>query len=156
MQQVWDITVTVVRFIFGHLVFFNLIFAVIIVFFQRRDPKTVWTWLMLLYFIPILGFIFYLFLGTDMHKRKMFKVKEIEDKLNEAIRQQELKLQSNELQEHTPDIEGFSDLVMFNLSTTGAMLSDTNDIDIFTDGNVKFEALLADLRQAWRDVQGGP
>jgi len=148
MQQVWDTAVTVVRFIFGHLVFFNLIFAVIIVFFQRRDPKTVWTWLMLLYFIPILGFIFYLFLGTDMHKRKMFKVKEIEDKLNEAIRQQELKLQSNELQEHTPDIEGFSDLVMFNLSTTGAMLSDTNDIDIFTDGNVKFEALLADLRQA--------
>lgn len=148
MQQVWDITVTVVRFIFGHLVFFNLIFAVIIVFFQRRDPKTVWTWLMLLYFIPILGFIFYLFLGTDMHKRKMFKVKEIEDKLNEAIRQQEIKLRSNELQAHTPDIEGFSDLVMFNLSTTGAVLSDKNDIDIFTDGNAKFDALLEDLRQA--------
>ncbi|MDE5680617.1 MAG: cardiolipin synthase, partial [Lachnospiraceae bacterium] len=148
MQQVWDITVTVVRFIFGHLVFINLIFAVVIVFFQRRDPKTVWTWLMLLYFIPILGFIFYLFLGTDMHKRKMFKVKEIEDKLNEAIRQQELKLRSNEQQEHTPEIEGFSDLVMFNLSTTGAVLTDKNDIDIFTDGNVKFDALLEDLRQA--------
>lgn len=148
MQQAWDMTVTVVQFIFGHLVFFNLIFAVVIVFFQRRDPKTVWTWLMLLYFIPILGFIFYLFLGTDMHKRKMFKVKEIEDKLNEAIRQQEHQLRSNELQEHTPDIEGFSDLVMFNLDAVGAVLSDTNDIDIFVDGNAKFDALLEDIRQA--------
>lgn len=148
MQQAWDITVTVVQFIFGHLVFFNLIFAVIIVFFQRRDPKTVWTWLMLLYFIPILGFIFYLLLGTDMHKRKMFKVKEIEDKLNEAIRQQEHQLKNNELQKHAPDIEGFSDLVMFNLDAVGAVLSDTNDIDIFVDGNAKFEALLEDIRGA--------
>ncbi|MGN1148084.1 MAG: cardiolipin synthase [Lachnospiraceae bacterium] len=148
MQQVWDMTVTVVQFIFGHLVFFNLIFAVIIVFFQRRDPKTVWTWLMLLYFIPVLGFIFYLFLGTDMHKRKMFKVKEIEDKLNEAIRQQEYQLKSNELQKHAPDIEGYSDLVMFNLDAVGAVLSDTNDIDIFVDGNAKFDALIEDMRKA--------
>ena len=148
MQQVWDVSVMILRFIFGHLVFFNLIFAVIIVFFQRRDPKTVWTWLMLLYFIPILGFVFYLFLGTDMHKRKMFKIKEIEDRLNEAIRQQEHQLKSNELQKHAPDIEGFSDLVMFNLDTVGAVLSDTNDIDIFVDGNAKFEALIEDLKQA--------
>ena len=74
MHQLWDGTVMVLQFVFGHLVFFNLIFAIIIVFFQRRDPRTVWTWLMLLCFIPVLGFVFYLFLGTDMHKRKMFRV----------------------------------------------------------------------------------
>lgn len=148
MQQIWDAFVTIVQFVFGHLVFFNFIFAVVIVFFQRRDPRTVWTWLMLLYFIPVLGFIFYLLIGTDMHKRKMFRVKEIEDRLNEAIRQQEHQLKSRELQKQTPDIEGFSDLVMFNLDTVGAVLSDTNDIDIFVDGNAKFDALIEDIRQA--------
>ena len=50
MHQLWDGTVMVLQFVFGHLVFFNLIFAIIIVFFQRRDPRTVWTWLMLLFF----------------------------------------------------------------------------------------------------------
>lgn len=148
MQQVWSVTGEVLRFVFDHLVFFNLILAVMIVFFQRRNPKTVWTWLMLLFFIPILGFIFYLLIGTDMHKRKMFKVKEIEDKLNEAIRQQEHQLKSNELQAHTPDIEGFSDLVMYNLDTVGAVLTDTNDVDIFVDGNAKFDALIEDMKQA--------
>ncbi len=148
MQQVWNMTVEVVRFILDHLVILNLIFAIIIVFFQRKNPKTVWTWLMLLYFIPVLGFFFYLLVGTDMHKQKMFRVKEIEDKLNEAIRQQEYQLRSNELQEHAPDIEGFTDLVMFNLDTVGAVLSDTNDVDIFVDGNAKFEALIEDIRQA--------
>ena len=27
-----------------HLVYINLILSVVIVFFQRRDPKAVWTW----------------------------------------------------------------------------------------------------------------
>ena len=77
MQQVLDIAIQVIQFIFRHLVFFNLIFAVAVVFFQRKDPKTVWTWLLVLYFIPIVGFVFYLLIGTDMHKQKMFRVKEI-------------------------------------------------------------------------------
>lgn len=148
MRQIWDVTVAILDFIFSHLVILNMIFAVIIVFFQRKNPKTVWSWLLLLYFIPVLGFVFYLFLGADMHKRKMFKVKEIEDKLNEAIRHQENRLKSNDLQELAPDIRGYSDLVMYNLDTTGAVLTDTNDVDIFTEGNDKFDALLADIREA--------
>lgn len=148
MQQIWESTVAVIDFVFSHLVILNLIFAIAIVFFQRRNPATVWSWLLLLYFIPVVGFIFYLFLGADMHKRKMFKIKEIEDKLNESIRQQEHQLKNDELQEHIPDIEGYSDLVMFNLDTTGAVLTDTNDVDIFTDGNAKFDTLIEDMRQA--------
>ena len=145
VYQVLDITMQGIRFFFNHLVFFNLIFAVAVVFFQRKDPKTVWTWLLALYFVPVVGFIFYLLIGTDMHKQKMFRVKEIEDKLNEAIRQQEHKIQSKEYEEDDPDLKGYTDLVLFNLNTTGSVLTDTNDVDIFTDGNEKFDALIQDL-----------
>ena len=67
MQQVWEITGEVMRFIWTHLVILNGIFAIIIIFFQRRDPKTVWTWLLLLYFIPVLGFILYLFIAANAY-----------------------------------------------------------------------------------------
>ena len=60
MEAAWEMTKTALDFIFGHLFIWNMIFAVIIVFFQRRDPKSVWAWLLLLVFIPILGFVFYL------------------------------------------------------------------------------------------------
>ena len=139
--MIWD-------FILRYLVFINLILAIVIIFFQRRNPQSVWTWLLLLYFIPILGFVFYLLIGTDMHKRKMFKMKGIEDRLNEAIRQQEHQLRSRELEKAVPEITGFSDLVMYNLDTMGAVLSEDNDLTIFTDGNEKFEALLEDIRKA--------
>lgn len=98
MDIVWHYTVEVLKFLFQYLVYFNIIFAVIIVFFQRRDPKSVWTWLLVLSFLPIVGFIFYILIGTDMHKRKMFKIKGIEDRLNDAIRQQEHQLKNKELQ----------------------------------------------------------
>lgn len=135
-----------------YLVYFNIIFAIIIVFFQRKDPKTVWTWLLLLYFIPILGFIFYLLIGTDMRKQKIFKTKAALDRLNEPIRRQECEIKNKELEKKVPEITGYSDLVMYNLETMGAMLSDDNDLAIYTDGNDKFDALIADIRGAKRFI----
>lgn len=48
-----------------HLIFINIILSIVIVFFERRDPKTVWTWLLVLYFIPILGIFLYFIIGYD-------------------------------------------------------------------------------------------
>lgn len=138
--------------VFSHIIFINFILAVVIIFFQRKEPQSVWTWLLLLYFIPILGFVFYLFLGTDMHKQKMFRIKEIEDQLNEAIRKQEFSLQNKELERRNPGIAEYSDLVMYNLEASGAVLTDDNDITIFTDGNDKFEALMEDMRNAHKYI----
>lgn len=148
MEVVLENVKMVGGYIFNHLVLLNMLFAIIIVFFQRRDPKSVWAWLLLLYFIPILGFVFYLLLGVDMHKRKMFRIKEVEDHLSEVIRQQEHRLRSRDLGAEEPNIGGYTDLIMYNLESSGAMLFDQNDVDIFTDGNDKFEALIEDLKQA--------
>lgn len=146
--MVWDEIHTGIGFVYNHLIFINLLLAVIIVFFQRKEPQSVWTWLLLLYFLPVLGFIFYLFLGTDMYKKRMFRIKEIEDHLNEAIRRQEYRLQNKELGNKSPEIEEYSDLIMYNLEAAGAMLTGDNDITVYTDGMEKFDALLADMQQA--------
>lgn len=148
MDTLWEYVGQVWDFSMRYLVYLNVLFAVIIIFFQRRDPKTVWTWLLLLYFIPILGFIFYLLIGTDMRKRKIFKMKGIEDRLNKAVRQQEYQIKNKELEKKAPEIQGYSDLVMYNLETMGAVLTDDNDLAIFSDGNAKFEALIEDIRGA--------
>ena len=142
------ITKEVVTFIMRHLWIWNMLFAVIIVFFERRDPKSVWAWLMLLFFIPMLGFVFYLLLGQNMRKRRRFRLKEVEDHMSEAIRQQEYQIKTRELGSLDTEIESYTDLIMYNLENSGAMLTNDNDIDIFVDGNEKFDALIEDLRQA--------
>ena len=85
-EMIWNAAVSVYNFIMDNIVLINIFLALVIVFFQRRSPQTVWTWLLLLYFIPILGFVMYLIIGQDFHKSRMFKAKEIEGELKYAVR----------------------------------------------------------------------
>ena len=78
MEYIWYGTVIV-----------NFILALIIVFFQRRDPKTVWAWLLVLYFLPLVGFVLYLIIGRNFYCEKKFQNKELEDeRQTEACRQE--------------------------------------------------------------------
>lgn len=88
-ETIWNTVVMVFHFIMKNIVIINILLSLIIVFFERRSPQAVWTWLLLLYFIPIVGFILYLIIGQDYHKNKMFKAKEIEGELKYAVRRQE-------------------------------------------------------------------
>lgn len=148
MEAVWSYLQTAGHFLTGHLILWNMLFAIIIIFFERKDPKSVWAWLLLLYFIPFLGFLFYLLAGTDMHKRKMFRMKEVEDKLNEVVRGQEYQLKNSSPEETDEETDRYRDLIMYNLESSGSVLTNDNDIMIYTDGNAKFDALIEDMRQA--------
>ncbi len=135
-------------FIFRHMLILNFIFSIVIVFFQRKEPKSAWAWLLVLNALPGLGFLMYLLAGTDIHKRKMFKIKGIEEQLGEAVRQQEYSVQSRKMERENPQLKGYSDLVFYNLKTSDAVLTDDNAVRIFTDGNDKFDALIEDIRSA--------
>ena len=50
MREIWQSTVEVWSWLMQHLWFINVLLSIVIVFFQRRDPKTVWTWLLAIYF----------------------------------------------------------------------------------------------------------
>lgn len=148
MEEVIQIILSIWNVSSQYLFIINMLLSIIVVFFQRKDPQSVWLWLLVLNFIPVFGFVFYLLIGGDMHKRKMFKMKEIEDRLNDIIRLQEDSLINKELEKQAPEITEYSDLVLYNLEAGSAVLSDDNDVTIFTDGNEKFEALIEDMEQA--------
>lgn len=139
--EMWD-------WLMSHLILINLVLSVIIVFFQRRDPKAVWTWLLALYFVPVFGFLFYLLLCQDLHKSKMFRIKEVEDKLNVSARSQENYFKRHEMVLEEPMERDYKDMVIYNLETSGAVLTLNNHVTIFTDGKKKFEDLRREMAQA--------
>ena len=152
-EMIWSGAVVVYNFIMDNIVIINILFALVIVFFQRRSPQTVWTWLLLLYFIPILGFILYLIIGQDFHKSRMFKAKEIEGELKYAVRRQEETIYHKRLRLANPEMARFKDLILYNLEAGEAVLTDNNDIRIYTDGKAKFRALMEEMREAKRYIQ---
>lgn len=150
-EMLWFLA-EVVRFLGEHILWVNLLLAVAVVFFERRNPKSVWAWLLLLYFVPVAGFLFYLLIGVDLRKRKRFQVKEVADSLQEAGRIQEHSLQTFDLRELEQWLDKYRELIIYNLKAGGGVLTGDNDIDIFTDGNKLYDTIVEDLEKATRFI----
>lgn len=148
LRMIWEILTEILRFWMDHLIFINIVLSVAIVFFERREPKSVWTWLLLLYFIPILGIFLYLMIGHDFHKRHMFRTKEIEDAMYSAISKQEDTIIRNRFEPMDRRLRKFSDLMLMNLEAADAVYSEDNAVEIYADGREKFKALYEEIENA--------
>ncbi len=127
------------------LMIINFFLAGGIVFFQRRDPKTVWAWLLVLYFVPWIGFVLYFLVGRDYYRERRFRTKELREQLQMEACRQEDALYNMFVAE---DVGDFRDLIMYNLRTGYAAYTDDNEISVYTDGYSKFEALLKEIDNA--------
>lgn len=134
--------------VMDHLLFINIILSILIIFFQRRNPTTVWAWLLVLYTIPVLGFVLYLIMGQNFRKTRMFKMKEIEGEVKYAVRRQGESIYRKKLRLRDPELDRFKTLILYNLNEGEAVLTDNNDVRIYTDGKEKFQALLAEIEHA--------
>ena len=68
-------------FVFGIIILFDILFAIVVVFVERKNPTSALAWLMVLFFLPAIGFVLYLLFGQNYTRRKMFTVKEAGDQL---------------------------------------------------------------------------
>lgn len=148
LELLGKLLLQILRFWMDHLLFINVLLSIVIVFFERREPKAVWTWLLVLYFIPILGIFLYFMIGYDFHKRQMFRTKEIEDAMYSAVSKQEETIIREEFQPSDPRLQKFSDTVLMNLEAADAVYSADNQVEIFTDGREKFRALYEEIQNA--------
>ncbi len=148
MDNILHIAGMIIQWIGQNLIYINMLLAIIIIFFERREPRTVWAWLLVLYFIPVLGFVLYLVLGQNMHKKRMFRIKEIEDEVNSQIRSQTEEVQHEISATESYRMKSYQELIYYNLNTSGNVYTDDNDITIYTDGNEKFDALISAMESA--------
>lgn len=152
MDDYGNVISEVYRWFLDHLFIINFIFCLIIIFFQRRNPATVWAWLLLLYFLPVLGFVLYFVLAQNFRKERMFKMKEIEGELKYAVRRQEESIFRKKLRLRDPELERFKSLILYNLNAGEAVLTDNNDVRIYTDGEDKFRDLIDEMEHARRYI----
>lgn len=141
--------VDLLPFFLGFIMFFNFVLAFTVIFLERKDASSTWAWLMVLFFIPIVGFILYLIFGRRLSNKKIFTwdtksrlgvKKEVQSQIR-AIEQDEFTFKHKELTK-------YKDLYYMHLKNNDAIYTHNNMIDIYTDGVDKFTALLKDLESA--------
>jgi cardiolipin synthase len=128
----------------------NTVFAVTIVFFERRNPTAALAWLVVLFSLPSVGFVLYLLFGQNYTRQRMFVIKEKEDRrfLLEAFEEQHREFTGRRYRFTTSEAAEFRDTIVLLLRNNRAFLTEENRVDLYTRGDEKFDALFAAIRGA--------
>lgn len=135
--------------IYSNLIWINILLAILLVFFERRNPTSTWLWLMALTFLPGLGFILYLFLGQDLSKKRIFKSKEEEDNCFQImVEDQEEQIEENKFNLKDPNFQNYEEIIKMHLISSQAFFSDDNQVELLFTGEEKFLALFDSIERA--------
>lgn len=130
----------------------NVILSAGVLFFERRDIGNTWAWLMVLFFIPILGFLIYIFLGRKLKRKNFYRLSGEEREFLQSEVDKQLSTLRNEEKHQSPLLKKYADLIGMNLRSSQALMTNDNEIIIFNDGHDKFHSLFEDIRSAKKEI----
>lgn len=134
----------------------------VVIFFERRNPSTTMTWLLLLILFPGFGLVMYFIFGENLRKRSNRKIQRTKKALlsSEASRHAYDLIDMIDQQKRWLDSDE-SDLV-FNkedkqavrllLNSGNTPITMGNHMTLFEEGISKFESLLKDIAGATRHI----
>ncbi|MEK4230974.1 cardiolipin synthase [Solibacillus sp. FSL H8-0538] len=129
--------------------FLNISFALTLIFLERKDPSSSWAWILVLFFLPLVGFVFYLLLGRKLRKKHLFRWEGSKDiGIDKLIDFQIEAIKNDQLDYRTDHVKDYNHLIYMNLTTNNSVLTQDNDVVIYLDGTDKFEALIEDILAA--------
>lgn len=139
----------IMPYLLGFIIVFNIALGISIIFLERKDASSTWAWLMVLLFIPIVGFFLYLIFGKPISNRRIFTW-DTKSRLGvkKAVQSQLRAIEDNTFVFKHKELLEYRDLYYLHLRNDDAIFTQDNKVDIFTDGIEKFNALIHDLKHA--------
>lgn len=118
------------------------------IFKERKKTEVIVSWLLLFAFLPIVGFVFYILIGSGLSikNRKMLKQKNFYDDNYQAFYHG-----MKQIDEEIKKEKEFK-IIHFNTVHSKSVATFNNKVEIFTDGADKIEQLLVDLQNAEHSI----
>ena len=118
-----------------------VIVTIIHVVMDNRQPAKTMAWALVIWFVPIVGIVFYLFFGINTRKERLVSQRSMDQlskrSMLEFVEQKNLCLP----EEHKPVIDLF-------VNENFSLPFQNNEVRIYTDGYVFFPALLREIAAA--------
>ena len=144
------------------LIFFYFIGALISmkIILENRDPSKTMAWLLIFILLPGIGLVIYAIFGRNLRKRKILKTQKLassikENNLFENIKAVEdlvrLEKKSIDNDEILLNIEGNyakKRVIKLLLNTGMFPFTNNNSVEVYRDGNEKFDQLIKDIKEA--------
>ncbi|NMH67606.1 cardiolipin synthase [Bacillus sp. RO3] len=133
----------------GFLFVLNIVLAGVIIFLERKDAGATWAWLMVLFFVPLLGFILYLIFGQNLSRKRLFDWEDMKKiGIEDLIQRQIHSLKEYRFPFKNDASFRYQDLIYMHLLNNEALLTQDNEVTLFTHGEDKFDSLLKDMEAA--------
>lgn len=131
--------------IFGsvfHILYLAVILTTIfVVILDNRNPVKTMAWMLILFFLPVIGLVFYFFFGRDTRKERLISKKGY-SRLNKRP------MAEYQAQEAFHDLDKKNALVLFFRKVNNALPFDGNQVDMYTDGYAMLQALMHEISLA--------
>ena len=131
----------------------NFVIAFAIVFLERKEPATTVVWITILFILPVVGLLFYLFLSQNISKQKIFKMTSDEEMmLDKTLQLQIDEMKTGRYPYFKPETYTWRDMIKLCQTYGRAYYTHDNDIKILTDGGEMFQMLLRDIKAARESI----
>jgi cardiolipin synthase len=131
----------------------NFFIAFAIIFLERKNPSATLAWIMVLFMLPGLGILFYIFLSQNISRQKIFRLTKYEDYvLRGALQDQINSIRNRTFDFINAESRKWKDMILLHQTYSKAFLTQDNRLTVFTDGNHKFQSLFADIQNAKRSI----
>ncbi|MBO4892487.1 MAG: cardiolipin synthase [Prevotella sp.] len=122
-----------------------VILAIIHVVMDNRQPAKTMAWALVIWFVPVVGLLFYLFFGLNTRKEKFISQRSLDQlskrSMLEFVEQKDLQLPA----EHRQLIDLF-------VNENFSLPFKDNQVTVYDDGYAFFPALLAEIAKAERHI----
>lgn len=139
--------------IFTVIFIINILIAFTIIFLERKNPTATLAWILILFFIPVLGFFFYIIFSQNIAREKIYKVSEGELKvIRETLNYQISEVGSDEFVFNNQACENWKNMIKLNQAYGNSYFTQNNSIEIFIDGKKMYHNLLKDIKGAKHSI----
>jgi cardiolipin synthase len=119
-----------------------------VVFFERKNPSSTIAWVLVLVFLPVIGFVAYLFIGSGfrVNKKKKYQIKARSDDLYDNFIRKHL-----DFADVLKFIEAHGNaarLITYFHNAGAGLYTSHNEAEVFHDGRRLFSRLIEDIKQA--------
>jgi len=132
-------------FLFNSVYWITLVGVMVVVILDNRNPVKTISWILVLFFLPYVGILLYIFFGQRYRKQKIISKKSIRNiENNPAYLYEELD------PAHYP-AECTKLIRMFRRNNSHPVFSG-NSVELFTNGREKFDRMFEDIRHARKHI----
>ncbi|MFA7116652.1 MAG: cardiolipin synthase [Bacteroidales bacterium] len=120
----------------------------LVLIFKKRDPVKTLSWILVMILLPYVGLIFYLFLGRNFRKEKMFIRKGAADLKNKQELAKDTLTLIEDKNNIPTELKSYFKLIVQNLRNSYSLLTPTSSSKVYFSAQEAIDDMLIDISNA--------